>query len=519
MYLKYLIILLLIFSCNSAEKDNLSIFKYNDPSGITSLDPAFSKNLSNVWATSQIYDGLVKFDEDLKIKPAISKHWKISKDGKKYTFILRSDVYFHEHFMLDADQRNVKAEDFVYSFSRIINDELASPGSWVMNNVDTFYSHNDSTLVIKLKSSFPPFLGMLTMPYFSVVSKKIVENFSFREYAIGTGPFKFQYWKDNVKLVLRKNNDYYESNYPKLDAISISFIRDKQSAFLSFLKGDLDFISGIDGSYKDEVLTIDGNLKEEYSNVINLQSSPYLNTEYLGFLVDSSKSIYQNKLIRKAVNFGFDRVKMIKYLRNNIGTPAIHGFIPKGMPSYDNNLIGYYYDPIKAKNLLEKANISGDINLVLSTTSSYLDLCEYIQGQLSELGIKLKIDVNPPSAHRQLVATSKLNFFRGSWIADYADAENYLALFYSKNFSPNGPNYTHFNNEKFDALYEKSIKENNDSVRNLLNREMDRIIIEEAIIVPLYYDKVLRFVSPRIKNFNINPMNNLDLTYTEKINL
>jgi len=118
-----------------------------------------------------------------------------------------------------------------------------------------------------------------------------------------------------------------------------------------------------------------------------------------------------------------------------------------------------------------------------------------------------------------LVATSKLNFFRGSWIADYADAENYLALFYSKNFSPNGPNYTHFNNEKFDALYEKSIKENNDSVRNLLNREMDRIIIEEAIIVPLYYDKVLRFVSPRIKNFNINPMNNLDLTYTEKINL
>jgi len=516
MYLKYLIILLLIFSCNSAEKDNLSIFKYNDASGITSLDPAFSKNLSNVWATSQIYDGLVKFDENLKIKPAISKYWKISKDGKKYTFILRSDVYFHEHFILDADERNVKAEDFVYSFSRIINDELASPGSWVMNNVDTFYSHNDSTLVIQLKSSFPPFLGMLTMPYFSVVSKKIVENFSFREYAIGTGPFKFQYWKDNVKLVLRKNNDYYESNYPKLDAISISFIRDKQSAFLSFLKGDLDFISGIDGSYKDEVLTVDGNLKEEYSNVINLQSSPYLNTEYLGFLVDSSKSVYQNKLIRKAVNFGFDRVKMIKYLRNNIGTPAIHGFIPKGMPSYDNNLIGYSYDPLKAKNLLEKANISGDINLVLSTTSSYLDLCEYIQGQLSELGIKLKIDVNPPSAHRQLVATSKLNFFRGSWIADYADAENYLALFYSKNFSPIGPNYTHFNNEKFDALYEKSIKENNDSVRNLLYKEMDRIIIEEAIIVPLYYDKVLRFVSPRIKNFNINPMNNLDLTYTEK---
>ena len=85
----------------------------------------------------------------------------------------------------------------------------------------------------------------------------------------------------------------------------------------------------------------------------------------------------------------------------------------------------------------------------LSTTSSYLDLCEYIQNELAKLGLDISIDVNPPSTHRQMVATSKLSFFRGSWIADYPDAENYLSLFYSKNFSPNGPNYTHFVNSSF----------------------------------------------------------------------
>ena len=85
--------------------------------------------------------------------------------------------------------------------------------------------------------------------------------------------------------------------------------------------------------------------------------------------------------------------------------------------------------------------------IILSTTSSYLDLCEYIQNQLQDIGLKVRVEVSPASTHRQMVATSKLNFFRGSWIADYPDAENYLSLFYSKNFCPNGPNYTHFKNE------------------------------------------------------------------------
>ena len=316
---------------------------------------------------------------------------------------------------------------------------------------------------------------------------------------------------------MRKNPDYFEQGLPKLDAVSISFIKDKQAAFLAFLKGDLDFISGLDASFKDEVLTTSGTLQENYLDKINLQSQPYLNTEYLGFLMDENNlSVTQQKAVRKAINYGFDRVKMMKYLRNNIGTPALEGFVPKGLPSFTQDLKGYDYNPEKARKLLSEANIPLESEVILSTTSSYLDICEYIQNQLLEIGLSIMIEVNPPSTHRQMVATSKLDFFRGSWIADYADAENYLALFYSKNFCPNGPNYTHFKNDEFDALYELAIQQTNDSIRYAFYQQMDQIILDEAAIVPLYYDQVIRFVQPNIQNFESNGMNMLNLKDVEK---
>jgi peptide/nickel transport system substrate-binding protein len=116
-----------------------------------------------------------------------------------------------------------------------------------------------------------------------------------------------------------------------------------------------------------------------------------------------------------------------------------------------------------------------------------------------------------------MVATSKLSFFRGSWIADYPDAENYLSLFYSKNNSPLGPNYTHFENEEYDDLYVKSLLESDDSLRFLYYNKMDKIIIDNAQIVPLYYDNVLRFTQTNIKGFSNNAINMLNLKRVNKV--
>ena len=274
----FFIIIFFLLSCSEKyDNSNLKIFKYNESNGVSTLDPAFAKDKATIWVTSQICNSLVKMNEELEVIPSMSSNWKISEDGLVYTFFLRKDVYFHDHKLFENGKgRRVVASDFVYSFDRLLSSKLASPGSWVFNNVSSYYSVNDSTLRIHLNQVFPPFLSLLSMQYCSVVPKECADLNEFRSHPIGTGPFQFQYWKDGVKLVLRKNKQYFEKengiNLPYLDAVAITFIKDKQSEFLSFLQGNLDFISGLDPSYTDEVLDKEGLLSQKYKDKFNFKS-------------------------------------------------------------------------------------------------------------------------------------------------------------------------------------------------------------------------------------------------------
>jgi len=210
---------------------------------------------------------------------------------------------------------------------------------------------------------------------------------------------------------------------------------------------------------------------------------------------------------------------MIGYLRNNIGTPGLNGIVPKGMPSYDSAAEFYDYNPEKARKLLEEAGFPGGRDLppiTLSTTADYLDICKYIQYKTGETGIDIRIDISPPAALKEMKAQAKLPFFRASWIADYPDAENYLSLFYGRNFSPQGPNYTHFQNKEFDLLFEKAMACTNDSARFGYYRKLEKIIMEEAPVVVLYYDQVLRFVQNNVEGMESDPMNLLTLKKVRK---
>ncbi len=540
LWVSILLIILLVAACEPMpDQDNKSVFRYNEAAGVSSLDPAYARDLANIWACNQIYSGLVRLDKNLQIRPAIASDWEVSEDGKIYTFHLRPDVLFHDHPLFkNGAGRKVNAGDFVYSFNRVLNPAAASPGAWVFNHVKNdetgtgFTALNDSTFEIRLVKAFPPFLGILGMQYCSVVPHELVEHYGrdFRQNPIGTGPFRFKYWKEGVKLVMIKNKHFYQVDetglrLPYLDAVAISFLKDKQSAFLEFIKGNLDFMSGIDPNYKDELLSPDGNLNPKYNDRIYLKREPYLNTEYLGFLVDTNMpEVRQSPLslqkIRQAINFGFSRKDMIRYLRNGIGTPGNYGIIPPGLPSFhDDDDVIYTYDPQKARQLLKEAgfpNASELPEITLLTTSEYLDLCKYIQHQLSLLGINLKINVNTPGALRELKAQSKAAFFRGSWIADYPDAENYLSLFYSGNFAPNGPNYTHYASKQFDQYYQESQSIVNSEARYALYRKMDSLVMADAPVVILYYDEVLRFIRKDVSGLGINPVNLLDLTGVRK---
>jgi len=145
----------------------------------------------------------------------------------------------------------------------------------------------------------------------------------------------------------------------------------------------------------------------------------------------------------------------------------------------------------------------------LLTVDIYADLGNFIARELEEVGIKVQVEVLQKSLLLEETAKSQALFFRASWIADYPDAENYLSVFYSKNPAP--PNYTRYKNPAFDKLYESSLTEINDSLRMKMYRQLDQMIIDDAPIVPLWYDEVIHLVNPWVKNFSPNGLNLLEL--------
>lgn len=527
-YLSISCALVFLFSCGSGSHSNQDhlVFRYNEYANINTLDPAFSRTLQDNSVCNQLYNGLVQLDDELNILSSIAKKWQVSEDGLTYTFHLRNDVYFHKHELFGKDStRTVTANDFTYSLNRLRDEKIAAPGSWVLNKVDDFKAINDTIFEIYLKQPFPAFIGLLTMKYCSVVPKEIVEHYGseFRSHPIGTGPFKFKRWEENIKLVFRKNENYFETDengqqLPYLEAVAITFLPDKQSEFLQFVQGNLDFLNSLDASYKDELLTADGRLRQKYAETVNMIRGPYLNTEYLGFYLDSETPEIQSELIRKAINYGFDRKKMMVYLRNGIGNPANGGFIPIGLQGHDKS-IGFTYKPEKAKQLIQQFKTESGIKnpeITLVTTSNYLSFCEFIQRELQKAGLKINVDVMPEATLRAARSNGKVDMFRSSWIADYLDAENYLSIFYSKNFAPGGSNYFHYKNVEFDSLYNKAFTITDIEKRKLLYTKMDSLAMDKAIMVPLYYDEVIRFTQKHVSGLGINPINLLDLRRVKK---
>ena len=516
-----ILFLSLTTSCHNQNPiDAKIVFRYNEFRNITSLDPAFARNPQNIWPIQQLFNGLVQLDHDLNVVPEIASHWQIDSLGTTYTFYLREDVFFHDAIQFGPKKtRAVIAEDFVYSFDRLTDPKVGSPGGWVLQQVESYQAIQKHTFQIKLKQTFPAFLSLLSMRYCAVVPKEVVEDpqHAFRKNPIGTGPFQFKAWEEDIKLVLRKNNRYFEyddqgKQLPYLEAISIRFLPDIQSEFMLFSQGEFDFLNSLDPSYKDELLTPKGTLQANYQDKINIQKGPYLNTEYIGFYLESDNPALQSRAIRKAINIGFDRVKMITYLRNTIGFPALEGFIPKGLAGKSMQIVNQY-QPEVARTLVDEFVQSTKIQptIRLATDINYLDICEYLQRELQKIGIIIIIDLMPTATLRQAKSSGKLEAFRASWIADYPDAENYLSLFYSANFSPGGPNYTHYKQAEFDRLYKKALLRSALEERVDLYREMDEMIMEFYPVVPLYYDQAVRFVQKDVKGLEMNPLNLLYL--------
>ena len=515
----------LLNGCKSS-RENLdkTVFYYNESGSVKSLDPAFSNDLESMWIINQLFDGLVGLDSNLIPQPLIARSWDISNDQKTYQFHLRNNVWFHNYA---GNQRRVMASDFVFSFERIINSELASPGKWIFDaciKAQPFVAINDSTLEIKLEKPQGSFLQLLSTVFANVVLPEAVsasaENF--RTQPIGSGPFEFKYWEPDVAMVLHRNDEYWMrdsegQSLPYLDAVKIDFVKDVYAEFQGLKSGQYDFMSGLDANFIDELLSPDGQLLGNQEQ-LNMFKMPFIKTDYIGFLLDENRhEITQDRDFRKLIYYTTPREEICQ-LRNNLILPANQGFVPPTLlnkttfQKMENNK--HLVDSLL--NILQQKWGNPLPMVQLTITPEYTDIFEMMQKHWSKLGINIQIQVLQSSTFKDAVAKGKVSMFRKNWLADYADAENFLQIFRRELWSPAGANYTHYFNPQFEEKFNQTSELADLDMRRQQQFIMEEIVLRDYPVIPLYYDQVVHFVNKRIKNWSINGINQIDLTKVKK---
>ena len=566
MLVSVLCFLVVLSSCTREQvQQSETTFSYNEPNGITSLDPARAGYQAAIWAGTQLYNGLVERDSALHVVPCIAKSWDSDSSGTRWVFHLRRDVFFHEdpcfgkvntnsetslntNSQTSLKTRVVTAQDVEYSFLRLLDVRTKSPGLWVFQKRikgaeeyieqtrNGFSNHcsgircvGDSIIVIELTKPFAPFLQLLSMPYAWIIPREAVEYYGeeFSRHPVGTGPFRLGHWIPDIELVLQRNERYFKTDekghrLPYLESVHISFMRDTKTEFMEFRKGRLDVLAALDPSIATAVVLSDGTLQRTFS-AYRLQQVCAESIEYYGMLLDTLceggkfSPLARSVLVRRALNYAIDRERIVRYVLHGKGVPAHHGVIPPGMPGFSPQVEGYRYNPDLARKLLADAGFAGGkglppVILQMGNSARTVSVGEAIQQMWKEIGVTVNLKQVDFPQHLEMVSASKLALWRTSWIADYSDPENFLALFASDFFAPRGPNTTHYNKSSVDSLYELIASSPVSSDRRYSwVHELERTVLEDCPWVFLYYPVIQRLVQPNVSGLPIDGSDRLVL--------
>ncbi len=553
----FISILILNISCSKKEDSKSNSFNINVNQGIETLEPVMSNSVQSIWALSSLMEGLVGFDKESKLIPIVAKSWVISEDALTYTFTLRNDVSFHDNECFKSNNskgRKVSASDFKYCIERACNPKTKSRGQWVyrdrikgaqeyidfmsgkstteVNGIPGITALNDSTLIIELTKPFAPFLSILTMSYGFVYPKEAVEYYGerFGQNPVGTGPFKFVRWDIDKELIFEKNISYWQkdktgNSLPYLDGVKITFTQSSETEFLDFQNGKYDYHDPSSETY-DQITDQNGMLIDPQSKSYTLNKQPWLQTVFFG--MNQSPELpggkdgpfLNNKKLRQALNYALDKDKIMKYVLKNRGLAAVNGPIPDGMPGFNPDIKGYTYDKVKAKQLLSEAGYPDGkgLNLTLVTGNEEIQktIAIAVQEQLREFGINLQLEQMLQATMISKQEDGVFPFWRASWGADYYDPENFMALFYSKNITPKGPNRVGYSNPAVDKMYEDALLITDFDARKKIYDEMQKIVIEDAVWLNLYYNQKIYLLQKNIEGFYVDGLNIINLKYTRK---
>lgn len=523
------------------------VFHINEVENFRSLFPHSASDVTSYNIGSQIYEGLIRLDpKTLDVIPGIAAAWDVSNDGLEYTFTIRENINFHnDPCFPEGKGRELNVDDCVYSLSKlcapspvndnyyVIIDRIAGAREYykaIENNQPSdnllgIVKIDDQSFKIILTKPFSGFLKILATASCWIFPQEALAMYGeeMRVHCVGTGPFRVVKIVDSEVVILGKNKNYWRQDIfgnqlPFLDALKYTFVKEKKSEILEFKKGNLDMINRIPSEELSEFnIDIDKSSGEFIENGFIVQIAPSLSIQYYNF--QHMGEVFNDIDVRKAFNYAIDKDRIVKYGLDGMGFPANHGIVPPSIADYPiNDVKGYEYSPEKARKHLADAGFAkgkGFPRLTLqinSGGSANIGVAEIVQKMLSDnLNVYIDLSVTSRVQHLDRVGSGKSDFWKDAWLADYSDPENFLCLFYGElvpedRNASSFINSTRYQNSSFDELYENANMEQDVQKRMKMYSEADQKVIEDAAVIPLYYEKIVRLLKPYVKNFPVNPM-------------
>ncbi len=563
--LLYLLITVSLISCSGESKREFKLrpakggkfyggtFRTNEEEYFKTLYPL---NITEVVAhriCDEIFEGLVTFDDStLAVIPALASTWEIDPTATKYTFHLHKGVFFHDDpCFQNGKGRELKAQDIKYCFDRLCYHNPAdNQGFWIFkgvvkgaNEYDSLTANkiipdsgvsgvkiiDDYTIEVELERPYAVFLARLGLIFGKVYPHEAIEKYGgeIRIHPIGTGPFYMKVNKENQVTFLARNPDYWRKDefgnqLPYLDALRISFIKEKKNELLEFSKGNSDLVYRFPLEMIDEIVDYKHQLRPEYKS-FQLQFMPQISIQYYGF--QHLGKIFNNADVRRAFCYAIDRQKLCDFTLKGTGFPAIYGSVPPGTGTFDAKTVkGFSFDPAKAREYMAKAGFPKGkgfpkVTLELNSGGSRnSQVAEALKKMIEEtLGIQLDLLIVPWAQHTEAVETAKTDFYRLGWQADYPDAENFLNLFHSKYVPDDINQKTYINSFRykskvFDSYFDEAVATIDETKRNALYTKADQQVIDDAIVLPIYYDVDYRLLQPNVRNCPQNAMEQRDFS-------
>lgn len=451
-----------------------------------SLDPHVASSEATFQVLNNVMETLTYFDDDMNLIPWLAESWEQSEDGLTWTFNLREGVVF-------SNGREMTADDVVFSFERLINPDTASGNAFRLGGAGTVIEAvDDYTVAITteaVSATLPASIAANKST--GIFAPESLNDEGFVDVPIGTGPFVISEVDGTSRILLERNESYWQEGLPYLDAVEITPITDDAARELALTGGEVDWIFTIAPQNLEA-------LQEDPDVVVDVV--PRLSYDYIG--LNLNREPFNDVRVRQAIAYAIDRQLVCDFAFFGL-CEAIHGPTASGTPWYFP-YAPYEQDLDQARALLEEAGYADGFEMTINPVIGFEETirgAQILEQQLAEIGITVNVEPEEAPVIIEKQGTGEFDALMWSWLG-LTDAEDY---FYLQHRSDAGFNFTGFSDERFDELVDEGRTIEDFDERYAVYEEANQILVDAAPYIYLYAKAEVKAWAPYVNGFAARP--------------